>query len=758
MGIEGVGASFVQSLVTRLQGPERPEPVAQALEPEKFKAVVADAVKAHGGASSMEVSAASSGGSSPVQQHARQIAKATETSLENGVQLLETLLRDNPDPTYRAELLTAARPSLEEMGRKFVAPAKSGKAVDMIADDTMKRRVIDGLTRSAELAGDSGAATLGEAFARWLPEGMVQPGLVLGDAVTQALKSGHGSRFAFELVKGLNLPANKGGQARGGDAIRLLDATWKAIGEVRTQFDTLDKQLKGLSEELAKMMSNNGLALTAEQQKRVLSTFRGQHPEFAQHEAAVTSMLTMLDGVRAAQGDSRAMLRKSDAANALSMLNELPRLAQTPAGADRLARELKAFGDKKPSILDAVLPLGAKGKDLKDLADKWAPVLITAAGADALALTSTGNKKAVDTLFAGLTRCAPLFGLDQKEMSSVVKEMRAFKPGWSQTRVDDQVKKISGMLGNLTTGTPGFEPSSVPGQSLRGLGLVLSGLALTDGLAKQDKTFADKMKAVGDGLSLTGDGVSFALDMLGKTSRLAKAAGPLGTFIGGVADSLTTLDLIQEGKLAEATASGASGLGGILMGVSAVAGGAALAVTGGVLVVAGLGLKLFNEQRKDQAFRREQRELYAASGFQEPLLGALVDANPERVSELNGKLGLSPEQIQKLSTTMPSLMTKKWDDAKGLHGSFTLERMERLCTTFGFSGDELFQMLDQGIQKSGGDPARNMFLFLENVDRMISTDNYNTKDEWRAHFRELARYEPGSDVSRVFSLAEKYLA
>jgi peptidoglycan hydrolase-like protein with peptidoglycan-binding domain len=617
----------------------------------------------------------------------KRLEQASQQGLLQGAREFERLVNSNADPAYREALAEAARPVLEELGDMYARPSpeierlfnpppplRKPDKVDpqelnrlSMQDRQTKLDTYFTLARATELLGDRGAVAVGESFARRMPEGISQSPRPLGEAVKTAVEGGVGTRLALELARGLNTPPPGGTHARGGDTVQLMSITGAAIDKVRTDFTAVADRVKAHNEKLVQLLAGPHALLTPDQRNAVVTAWRNSPPQNADFDAFERQgqrLASIMPGVSAA-GSSHGPSLARDFVNREALANELPRLAETRAGAAFISQEIEKTADKKPSFLQWTVESIAGRKDAKDFTDKLSQAIAQSVGLGVLGRLGGKNLDGAAKLLSGLEHYAPVFGIEQGKMKAFVDQLRRFHPNMPLKQAQAEAAKLDGLLGNLEPGTPGA-PDTVPGQALRGLGFIIGTAAVIDGASKIDQNgTANNLKLLGDVLSLGADGAALGASVLSKSAFFAAANnagkffGPLGTGLGAAGDALIAIQEFKKKEWLAGAAATSQFLGGGIMAAAALLGaGPGTQLLGAGLFLVGLVAKGVDGHLKGEELKDEQVAMLTLlgppgpDGQRRPIMDptvarALVEAGPQHLTEqLVGKGKMSVEQVQ----------------------------------------------------------------------------------------------------------------
>ena len=291
------------------------------------------------------------------------------------------------------------------------------------------------------------------------------------------------------------------------------------------------------------------------------------------------------------------------------------------------------------------------------------------------------TREAVGTLRN--SRLAAVLGVSPKEMDAAVQALETAMPEAGDS-ADDIARKMSTLNGELdeigeaVRGRLGFDPadahrgmkafdkSTVAGQAIRGLGMLLGGVGLlaSTGTAMSDPSLKNWLKAAGDGLGLTQKGLELAVGMgkINEGSLLGKAGASLvGRVLGAgmaVFDVWSAVESAQQGDYTSAGLYGAGAVGGVTAALfTGPIGWAGLAVVG--ISAAGLwvwnGVKESRKHEPDSDGGTAMRFLQHA-GLNESAARALTDQSGDghsvmpllnRYAELKGMKLDDPAQQKK---------------------------------------------------------------------------------------------------------------
>jgi hypothetical protein len=615
-----------------------------------------------------------------VSEDVRRLEQALTQGMLPAAQELERLVSANPDPTYQAALAQAARPVLEKMGELYSQPppelaralgpnppATIRKDVTQLELNQMleKNRKAQGetvfsLARTAERLGEPGAAAVGGAFARRMPEGIASG--TLGHFAHEAVMSGHGTRLGFAMASEFNTRHPGEARARGMDGMTVMRATWTAINTVRADFSAVADRVQAHNEKLVAMMAGPHAALTPEQRNALVTAYRNAEPQKADFDAIEAKgqlLSSVMPGVSAAAGVAGPSILK-DEAGMKALATELPKLAQTRAGSEFIAQELEKRADQKPSFLQWAVESTAGQKDSKDFTDKLSQAIAQSVGLRVVGQLGSKNLDDAKKLLSGLESYAPLFGITQKDMSAFVRQLREFHPNMPLEQARAEAAKLDGLLNKLAPGLPGA-PDTVPGQSLRGLGFLIGTAAvINDAKDIRQNGIAENLKLLGDGLSLGADGAALGASVLSRSAFFAAARGtgellgPVGMALGAAGDAIIAFQDFQDGELLAGSASALQSLGGGIMAAAALAGaGPGTQLLGAGLFLTGLVLKGIDGYVEGQELRADQLKMLSATGpdckpiIDPALAQALVGLDTQPVlDQLMGRGKMTLPQVQ----------------------------------------------------------------------------------------------------------------
>lgn len=426
-------------------------------------------------------------------------------------------------------------------------------------------------------------------------------------------------------------------QQPGVSAETVLEPVYSGIGTRRAEITETAKQYSEHMNELGWLVQNHGGSMTPEQLQQAIADYtKKKGPEWEARGKRLQDDL-------AAQGES---LQKQ-----LDALRGLP--AGTPGRDQAIADALNdpAVGlalntawEKKPELLQ-----GAQGDGL--LAFFADPTVKGSAK-----LTDTGRKLFTDLATQYMkhnvggaletfdpnnpasvaatreavgklrnSNLSALLGVSPKEMDAAVEALEKSMPAAGDS-ADDIARKMSqldtelGTIGASVRGRLGFDPadanrgmkafdkSTVAGQAIRGLGMLLGGVGLlaSTGAAMSDPSLKNWMKTAGDGLGLTQKGLELAVGMgkVDSASLLGKAGSSLvGRVLGAgmaVFDVWSAVESAQKGDYTSAGLYGAGAAGGVMAALfTGPVGWAGLALVG----ISAAGLWIWNgvkESRKHE--------------------------------------------------------------------------------------------------------------------------------------------------------------
>ncbi|AGC47077.1 hypothetical protein MYSTI_05801 [Myxococcus stipitatus DSM 14675] len=697
------GAGATEALNRLLEQPRADRPVPEP-----------DLLTPRSGVGAVSISVA---GASDVKTRALQDAKTLEgtlqNSLEKGALQFEQFIASNPDPAYQEAFVRAAEPSLAKMGQLFAGvspetnrklhPPAGQRGVDP-KDSVAMQKVVDAeiriehqtyyaLARATELMKDPAAGMVGKAFTRDAPPTLVN--MSMTSAVRTAVNFGIGTKLAFDIERSLNrtevIPPNHTGPTMGTARAQLHETLWSSIDALRGRFAEAAGKSEQHQKKLTALLGGPAAILTPDQQKEFIGAFMREgsvQKDLADHEQLGKLLASAApDGVPTGSDDARVG----------ALVRELPRLADTKAGAAFLAEQLTAKAENKPLLLDVV----GKLKDGKDLHEKLAVALVKSAGSGAI--LAAGNKApgAAQKIFDGLTRFSDLFGMKQDDMKSYVRLLRDIKPGSSEADVRKTTESLRSLLEDQETGLP-FSADTPRGQALRGLGLLITGTAFAgDATGWKQADLAAKLKIVGDGLSVGADGATLVTGVLGKTATWATSVTALGklsgvgAMLGAVGDAIQSLQFLREGDGWKATASGAQAIGGAMMAGAALFGAApGFQILGAALFLGGLAAKYLDPEQ--ERIREQQVKLLTASGMDETLAKNLIALGPDLLdTRLRQGAGMSPEQVQKFVADNPALAKEP------LH----LDSLAQAASAMKMKGADFQQFFERLAKERGVDVA-----------------------------------------------------
>lgn len=583
---------------------------------------------------------------------------------------LERLTRDL-DPALAAQLTSQAMPTVEKYLGDFQAQF-GGQPLGPSGMANMLKVLDRGVDTPA------GQANI---------ERMAKLGVYDRDALRLHVSGGGSPAYAIALSR-----------QPGIDSATVLQQAYDGVAAYRAQITETAKDYSVHMEELGWLVQNHGASMTPEQLQKAIADYTAEKNK---SEPGWEAKGKALQDKLAEQG---ATLQTQ-----LDALRALP--AGTPGRDDAIAGALNdpAVGlalntawEKKPELLQ-----GAKGDGLlgffadptvkgsakltdtgrklfTDVATQYmkhnvAGALETFNPADPASVAAT--REAVGTLRN--SRLAAVLGVSPKEMDAAVQALETAMPEAGES-ADDIARKMSTLNGELdeigeaVRGRLGFDPadahrgmkafdkSTVAGQAIRGLGMLLSGVGLlaSTGTAMSDPSLKNWLKSAGDGLGLTQKGLELAVGMgkINEGSLLGKAGASLvGRVLGAgmaVFDVWSAVESAQQGDYTSAGLYGAGAVGGVTAALfTGPIGWAGLAVVG--ISAAGLwvwnGVKESRKHEPDSDGGTAMRFLQHA-GLNESAARALTDQSGDghsvmpllnRYAELKGMKLDDPAQQKK---------------------------------------------------------------------------------------------------------------
>jgi hypothetical protein len=680
---------------------------------------------------------------------AQALAKTLERSLPEAAKQFEALIRSNPDPKYQEELVKAARPSLEKMGEMFggrspelereLNPPPPAQPLDPNDPEVMRRlagaeyaRKLDtykSLAQAAELMEDLGTAgMMGEAFASKLPPGTARGGPLL-DGVTQAIDSGLGSRLAFDIERTLARPQmGPPGftHTHAADVQALHNVIWHSVDRIRTDFAAVAQQAEKYQKELTELLSGPSGMLTEAQRQAAIDAYLDADVNkdgVAGDRRATLDEFTRLSGLMASAAPDGLPHNPEDP-RAVALARELPRLAETDAGAEYLARQLEAKAEGKPVFFEVASQL----KDGKDFNEKLATALVKAAGREAIKAASTRDVETAQKIYEGLARYSHLFGMKPDDMRTFTSVLQTLKPNMPPEQYARNMAPLKKLLEDQSAGMIG-RPDTVGGQALRGLGVTIAAMAVVgDGREWSTQDTAAHIKTIGDALSVGVDGAALLTDILAKGSAAAMTLGKLsavGAAISVVGDAMQGFQAVQEGKYFKAGASAAQALGGAILAASAFTSVTpGLQLFGAALFAGGLVVKFLDPDQL--VLRGKQVDLLMQSGLDRPTAEGIVYFGAEYLQEKLGQgAGMSIQDIQRFLGAHPEIT--------GNTGA--LDTLTRAVEAYGLMGPDFEAFLERLAQSLNR--GEDLLLLSQQLDAsffdvpyaMDANGNYTSSEE-----------------------------
>jgi hypothetical protein len=502
--------------------------------------------------------------------------------------------------------------------------------------------------------GGEGATAIAENFAKGLPArgyytidggSMSTP---VSQATREGILAGEGGLFGAELAKAL------ASQGKPEAAAQLREVTRAGLEAVRGDFNAASTDVDRANQELQRIIAEVGPALTDEQKQALIDAHRQKNQHvYDAYETAAKKLAPTMDAYATMAEDPAAEPWERELA-AQAIKECLPKLGDTEAGSEFIARAIEKQGKGGESAISKALAIG---KDDQDFLTKMSMTI--SKGMAYVAVRGARADFDTSKLYAGFAKTGAAFGLDHDKMDQLAGLYARIGPSTPA----EELKGINREIGKLTGDIDGFG-SGVRGQALKGIGLALNVGAAVSGVAGSgDKTVAEQIKAAGDLLAAGSDAGNFVLEKFLKASKspLLSGINGIGTGITAVVDGIQAIQAYKEGRGFGALSSGSLALGGVIsaaaaLGLSVPVGGQ---IAAAALIVVGVGLKPAAER---EAYEKSKRELFTLANkngaiTQDPaLLETFIKSQGDQVSGL-AKLGLLPEQIQQVMRTSPTVVT-----------------------------------------------------------------------------------------------------
>ena len=487
---------------------------------------------------------------------------------------LEQLTRDL-DPALAAQLTSEAMPTIDKYVKDY-----QGQFGSQPLGPSGMANMLKALDRGADTA--VGKANI---------EKMAEVGLYDRDAIRLHVSEGGSPAYAVALAK-----------QPGIQSAEVLQQAYDGVASYRAQIAETAKAYSAHMEELGWLVQSHGGSMTPEQLQKAIADYTQQKgPEWdakgqalqdklAEQGATLQQQLIGLQQIPAGTpGREEAItdaLNDPVAALALNTAWERkPELLQGAQGNSVLA----FFAD--PTVKGSAKLLDSGRKLATDLVatqymkhnvvgalEKFNPNDPASVAATRDAVSKLRNSK-----------LAAILGVSPKEMDKAVDALNQSMPAAGDS-ADDIARKMSTLnteleaIGDSVVGRHGFDPadsrrglkafdkSTVAGQALRGLGMVLGGVGMlaSTGTAVSDPSLKNWLKVAGDGLGMTQKGLELAIG-LGKVDG-ASALGKVGSSLVGrvlgagmaAFDVWSAVDSAQKGDYTSAGLYGAGAAGGVM--------------------------------------------------------------------------------------------------------------------------------------------------------------------------------------------------
>ncbi len=554
---------------------------------------------------------------------------------------LEQLTRDL-DPALAAQLISEAMPTIDKYVKDY-----QGQFGSQPFGPSGMANMLKVLDRGADTA--AGKANI---------EKVAALGVYDRDAIRLHVSEGGSPAYAIALSK-----------QPGVDSASVLQQAYDGVATYRAQIAETAKEYSAHVEELGWLVQNHGGSMTPEQLQQAIANYtKEKGPEWDDKGKALQAklaeqgetLLGQLDALRQLPADAPG--REDAIADALNdpvttlalstAWEKKPELLQGPQGDKVLAFFADPTVKGSAKLIDAGRKLATDFVATQYMKHNVVGALETFNPSDPASVQTARN--AISNLRN--SNLTAILGVSPKEMDSAIEALNRSMPTASDSP-DDIARKMStlntelGAIGESVTGRHGFDPadanrglkafdkSTVAGQALRGLGLVLGGVGLlaSTGTATNDPTLKNWLKVAGDGLGMTQKGLELAVSF-GKVeqgSLLGKVGGSLvGRVLGAsmaVFDVWSAVESAQKGDYTSAGLYGAGAAGGVMAALwTGPVGWAGLALVG--ISAVGLGIwnsvKEANKHEPDSDGGTSMRFLQHA-GLSEGAARALTDQSGE---------------------------------------------------------------------------------------------------------------------------------
>ena len=578
-------------------------------------------------------------------------------------------LTQGVDPALAAQLTGEAIPTLEKYVNDYRAEV-SGQPLGQAG----MANLLKVLDRGADTP--AGQANLDK---------IAQLGLYTRDAIRLHVSGGGSPAYAVALAKHAKV-----------DAATVLQEAYDGVAGYRAQIVDTAKAYSAHVDELGWLVQNHGGAMTPEQLQQAIADYtKEKGPDWdakgkefqntlaAQGETLQKQLLALQQLPAGTPGREEALTAAlNDPASSLALntaWEKNPELLKGVQG-DRL---LAFFAD--PTVKGSAKLLDTGRKLLTDLTTQFVKrnvlnELETFNPNDPASVQKT--RDAVSKLRN--SNLAQLLGVSTKEMDQATDALTKSMPSAGDS-ADDIARKMRTLnteleaIGDQVEGRLGFDPadskrglkafdkSTVSGQVLRGVGMLLGGVGMMASATAvvNDPSLKSWLKLTGDGLGMTQKGLELAVGMgkLDEASMLGKAGSSLvGRLLGAgmaVFDVWSAAESAQSGDYTSAGLYGAGAVGGVTAALfTGPVGWAGLALVG--ISAAGLaiwgGVKESRKHEPDSDGGTSMRFLQHA-GLTEQAARALTDQSGEgysvvpllsRYAQLKGMKLEDPQQQQKL--------------------------------------------------------------------------------------------------------------
>lgn len=677
----------------------------------------------------------------------QQVAQQDATALSGisdpaaKAQALDNYISTNKDPAYRAALVTAAKPQIEQLENSIVNK-------DSGASKESRQAALNSLTHATEQFDETSQKAITSTFAAKMKNQNVgDDDDEFGTMLKNSIKAGNGASFGVRLASELQAT---GKETAANDSSKFVG---QAIKDIRKDFDKANDKVSTINQHLAQEVPQWEFSGTDKQ--KALATFsknndvKGANAELDKQAKLLASVEagsgiaatdpTLKAGAAEKQVMGRAGVRNThqNEVDLLSAstdaLKDVSTLATTDAGAKAITDALKASGSGQPSFIDQARETLSTLDDAKGALESLQSAVLQASGVRLLKAAQSGGFQAEQSaILAGLRNNSKLFGTNQAQLDDLTSTLGKFKPGMTQ----DEINAITREAGSKIDGLS--DTGGKLKDSLKGFSLVLGAVSAVDDWKNFDQaSVKDKIATITSTLQLGSDGADLAASTFSRFTSSAAAEtgevaaetglaasklfgaglGALGTVVSGwnAFDDFKNGDVQKGigdtmGAIGGAVATAGLFLDGSIAGAPA---GVVLNIAGGVIAGVGALVSLFASE--PDPFEGQQDDL----GKILEGIGVKHDV-AEKLKDFNG-------DGQNFGTWVSSV-AKEMNMSTG----------DFVRSMNNWSGQQVTDFLDAGRLQH--DTDGNNYNRLQNASHVLGDDTAKQLEDWRPTYG--GRYVP----------------